>query len=825
MPKRGKGSQGGRGKGKALKPRTRSLTDLERFKRFVALAHGDNLHKTASTSSDESPYANYDEKDRQAMLEALQSVNPLCSESDRDTNEHDEVEIEDATRNAEVGAVGGVCVEDPIQRADRHNFEDEVENEDEDEYEDEDERGITDDEAVDVDYVPESDSDSAEEVHISDVDEPDPDDPPDDADEVVADEVVAGGAGLDTTESDFEGFVEPPMTALPSYEKKKKVQCFASVDDTDFVYVAPTKRPEQFLFNVNNRRPVGIVPGMPRNPKPIDFFSLFVTDEDFEEMAKQTNLYAKQKIGPGPLSRRSRFRKWKPTTADEMKNFLAILIGQGCSKQVDVKTYWSTNYVTRIAFYPETMSRDRFENILSMFHLADNRTIPNRKAPNYSPFLKLGTLYEDILRRFDRVYNPHRELSIDEGTVPWKGRLRFKVYNRNKPKKYGMKAYMMCDATNGYILKFHLYVGKSDDPEYVSYHGRLWDIVMELMKGRFFVGHHVFMDNFYTSPKIFAKLLNQGTDCTGTLRTNRKGVPRSIVEYRVGRGKTKTMHMKVGQAKSLTLVKYHDRKVVYLLSSFGRPDVIQIRSRRNKAEEIARPHIVHVYNQYMGGVDRADQLVSYQSVALKTVKWWKKLFFHIINLALVNAYKLYQEVYPEKRATGQKDFRVAVVQSLIEQVDFSTLPVAVPALSRQSNHSQPEHRLNLGNHYLERHFGTDGSKRRSHGRRCVCCAPAQRLYHEQHPDEMRKPRKRFGAESSFYCGLCDVTLCVWPCFKIYHTIKNFKKYYIDHIYRAKQEEYLRNHPRGPSPPRPARGGRRSTTSTRSDDDDDDGLQD
>ena len=63
-----------------------------------------------------------------------------------------------------------------------------------------------------------------------------------------------------------------------------------------------------------------------------------------------------------------------------------------------------------------------------------------------------------MLHQFKSIWVPRREISIDEGTIPFKGRLNFKVYNPNKPDKYGIKTYKVCDSTNGYCNMFDVYV-------------------------------------------------------------------------------------------------------------------------------------------------------------------------------------------------------------------------------------------------------------------------------------------------------------------------------------------------------------------------------
>ena len=45
----------------------------------------------------------------------------------------------------------------------------------------------------------------------------------------------------------------------------------------------------------------------------------------------------------------------------------------------------------------------------------------------------------------------------------------------------------------------------------------------------------------------------------------------------------------------------------------------------------------------MGAVDRNNQMVENYKLNIKTLQWLKKLFFHLINMAIVNSYIIYKE--------------------------------------------------------------------------------------------------------------------------------------------------------------------------------------
>ena len=70
------------------------------------------------------------------------------------------------------------------------------------------------------------------------------------------------------------------------------------------------------------------------------------------------------------------------------------------------------------------------------------------------------------------------------------------------------------------------------------------------------------------------------------------------------------------------------------------------------------PSLKHEYNQHMAGVDWLDQRMSYYSFARKSVRWWRKVFFWLVEVMVVNAYTLYMHnSAPAQRKISHKEFR------------------------------------------------------------------------------------------------------------------------------------------------------------------------
>lgn len=67
--------------------------------------------------------------------------------------------------------------------------------------------------------------------------------------------------------------------------------------------------------------------------------------------------------------------------------------------------------------------------------------------------------------------------------------------------------------------------------------GLAHNVVVNLLSGLEMKGYHVYTDNFYTSPALYTDLHHKGFDATGTVRGNRRGIPKSIQDKKLKKGK------------------------------------------------------------------------------------------------------------------------------------------------------------------------------------------------------------------------------------------------------------------------------------------------
>ena len=92
-----------------------------------------------------------------------------------------------------------------------------------------------------------------------------------------------------------------------------------------------------------------------------------------------------------------------------------------------------------------------------------------------------------------------------------------------------------------------------------------------------------------------------------------------------------------------------DNKVVSALTTLENANDTVPTVRKTKTANVwtnvivDQPRTIDRYNKYMNGVDRSHQLIGTNNVMRKYLRWWKTLFFHLIDIAFVNGFILFQE--------------------------------------------------------------------------------------------------------------------------------------------------------------------------------------
>ena len=113
----------------------------------------------------------------------------------------------------------------------------------------------------------------------------------------------------------------------------------------------------------------------------------------------------------------------------------------------------------------------------------------------------LGTLNQ----AYPKFYNPSEHLAVDEVILKFQGRVIFRQYIPKKRKRYGIKIYKLC-YESGYTYDMEVYLvrdSRSATDDMTATHATVRHLTCRV-EG---LGHKLFMDNFFSSPRLFDDLL------------------------------------------------------------------------------------------------------------------------------------------------------------------------------------------------------------------------------------------------------------------------------------------------------------------------------
>ena len=530
--------------------------------------------------------------------------------------------------------------------------------------------------------------------------------------------------------------------------------------------------------------------------EPEDFFEALFDDHMWTHLAQNTNLYASKRkgvFGHGPIEvldnpnykKFSRLNQWKDVNEAELQVFVAHLLVMGVIKKPELESYWSSRGVCQTPFFGRWMSRNRFTSILANLHLTDDSHNPPFGTLGHDALAKLRPFITMCEENFKFAYKPTHDLSMDESCCPWKGRLRFKVYNPRKPARFHIKLFQMCEATSGYIIGFSIYTGKNScvdnticaDEDCTT----TTKLVMTLANECDVLdkGYRIYFDNYYTSPELLEELLARNTSSCGTVRSNRKGLPVAVTKAALKSGES-SFRRNVGpdgQPGGILAVKWCDKRPVYMISTcHAATEKWTGRNDRVHGTPIYKPSLVVDYIRRMGGVDLSDQLMTYYSFLRKSCKWWRKLFVHLLNMLILNAYILNTKFGTRKMNHSQ--YREYLAGYLIRKSTSNGESTNHNPVMNDEQCSAAEHDLLAGveeKHKLRltgRHFPQKMSSvpnKRVRPLTCKVCYVGKKESAITY-----KPRRR--RSTSFMCAECKVAMCIEPCFRLYHLYENYKLY-------------------------------------------------
>lgn len=378
------------------------------------------------------------------------------------------------------------------------------------------------------------------------------------------------------------------------------------------------------------RPPHLTVTSLSQDSHPIEFFNLFINNEVLEMLVRHSVLFAAaDKNNPNfQLSH------------DQMSTFIGILLLSGYVPLPRRRMFWEEKDDTFNLMVSKSMRRNTFEEIFRYLHVVDNDQIDKSdRLAKIRPLLdKLNDLF--------MIYAPiEKDLSIDESMIPYFGRHGCKQFIRNKPVRFGYKAWVLATKL-GYCIHTDIYMGKNDtfDPKLGLGGSVVMNLTSKLRESYPETPFSVYFDNFFNCPTLLAKLKESNFLATGTVkvdRTDQCPLDDKVVMKKQARG---SFDSRINKKDNICAVRWHDNSVVTLLSTEYGVQPVRAAQRYSRTEhkrvDVVQPNLIHFYNKFMGGVDQMDANVACYRIGMRGKKWYIPILFWLLDVAFNNAYQL-----------------------------------------------------------------------------------------------------------------------------------------------------------------------------------------
>ncbi|XP_077397618.1 uncharacterized protein LOC144033417 isoform X3 [Festucalex cinctus] len=379
-----------------------------------------------------------------------------------------------------------------------------------------------------------------------------------------------------------------------------------------------------------------------RISSPVAAFDLVFPEDVIRHVVQMTNLNGARTV-----------KGWTELTVQELRAYLGLLILAGMyrSKNEATLSLWGKE-LGRPTF-KQTMSQGRFGQINRSLLFDDKLRRPQRHhAEKLSPIIELWTKWNHVL---PKLFNPGRELCLDEHKVAFKGRCSFKSYLSAKSARYGIRVWTLCDAETSYALTLEVDTGKPLGGAHTLNVGM--GVALRLCDQ--YEGHTLNTGRFFTSFPLAEELKKKKIALVGTPGKNKRELPPALLRLAT----RQPLSSLFAFSRHLTLVSYvpkQGKNVLVLSTKHHQPDVPE--GKHNK------PQIILDYNKCKGAVEHLQQECGAYSCRQRALRWPMCLFYHMLDISAFNAFVLFTQVEPtwnQQKLFRRRLFLEEVAKALI----------------------------------------------------------------------------------------------------------------------------------------------------------------
>ncbi|XP_048000540.1 piggyBac transposable element-derived protein 4-like [Leguminivora glycinivorella] len=454
----------------------------------------------------------------------------------------------------------------------------------------------------------------------------------------------------------------------------------------------------------------------------IDYFLHYFDPDIMLQIVESINQTYREYIDDQESS--SHLKKWNDLTVPEFYIFLTLCMLMTRNKRTRLDEHWSTDHLLYSPIFGTLMNRTRFSTLLYLL----------RKPTMSTDVNIIDILIHHARTKFKTVVtSPSKNLSVNETIVPFKG-----VMTRHDMKKTGIKLFMLRDLKTNIIHDFTLYFGGEKTDQFIMNGLRATEtVIASLLKDYYNTYRHLYVDERYTSPRLFKYLYENGIYACGKTTQKKAGMPHFIKNL-------KQYEVSVGYCQPLTAIQWHShRHYTYMLTTVHNDAMLTLKKRdQTTGNFINKPKASIDYSKIMNMnfADNSEFMMSTHR-SLCPLHWHKKLLFHVVDMHSLNAFNCWRMTKDPYNRTSYATFQLRLIRQLIEMYNGSTISIDRP-VKRNINNS-----VNTLPAAAAQHMPTKADKYQ----RCKVCS--------------RQKKRR---DTKLMCAMCQVYLCACPCFQIFH---------------------------------------------------------
>ncbi|CAG5117243.1 unnamed protein product, partial [Candidula unifasciata] len=425
----------------------------------------------------------------------------------------------------------------------------------------------------------------------------------------------------------------------PSKVKRPKLSSYHDSDDQWHEVDSPSQVKTKVLYDFcpkNGGNP-GVTPNLTAESTPLDCFLQIFTDDVANVLLDSLNNCTRSHIprNSHAWNKSETAASWAPMDIFELRKFIAVTTAMSLDRRSLLHNYFSKHPALYTPFYSQMFTREHFRKIFCAVQALGN---PNADAKNkIEPFAKI------LVERFSEAFTPFEKVAVDEMIIENQGRWYYKQMNTSKPAKHRVKSFGLIDSSTGYIVNLYTYFGSNTgydtDSDSDELGGDAEDIFRTLLSP-LGTGYHIFADKWYTTRSLINSLLDKQYHYTGQVQAGREGFPAALINMELEPMESRYWLLLDESLLCVTWLGRKDQEPVTIVSSKAVEEV--------KAPGKSKPIIIDKYNTRIHCCDTGMKTENFNLFDKKSRQWWKKMFHWLLEIATINAHRLYVLTRPSE---------------------------------------------------------------------------------------------------------------------------------------------------------------------------------